>query len=496
MTRRRTILGLTIFVAWLGAALVGKPEAVLPKAEPRADPARVEVLGLAGCAARGCHGGPSANPDGSRRSPDWQNACTNWLRYDRHTEAYRALLTEKSAKIMGHLAKVPDGGWAKNAFEEKRCLACHSTPALATDTHTPEMVRLRMEGVSCDACHTQPGKSTSEWIEPHKKGWSAGGLADCFQNHGMQWQNDTKLRAATCVACHVGAPAGNGVPAREVTHDLIAAGHPRLNFEYVTYLAMLPPHWTEQERRRVGDTVSESPRPTGFRSQSWLVGQVESARAGMNLTADQATRPDAVWPELTAFNCYACHHDLPSTPNAPGAWRQRRMESVKNVSRPGQVSGNLISDSLRQILHDPDAEVAGFVARTGTNASGMASACRKLSGQLDELASKPASALQGPKAGGDLVKSLNLGSRDLSLFTWDDAAQSYYALMAANLDRDPSSNRPRDEIDTALADLATRLKLPRSPEIVNSPRGFDPDNVAKRLKDVSGQLAAWYESRK
>ncbi len=29
----------------------------------------------------------------------------------------------------------------------------------------------------------------------------------------------------------------------EVDHDLIAAGHPALRFEFATYFANLPPHW-------------------------------------------------------------------------------------------------------------------------------------------------------------------------------------------------------------------------------------------------------------
>ena len=51
------------------------------------------------------------------------------------------------------------------------------------------------------------------------------------------------VQAQVCVGCHVGAPAKDGVPARDLNHDLMAAGHPRLIFELSSYQANMPPHW-------------------------------------------------------------------------------------------------------------------------------------------------------------------------------------------------------------------------------------------------------------
>ena len=60
--------------------------------------------------------------------------------------------------------------------------------------------------------------------------------------------NSVATRVMICAGCRVGSPEERGIPIRDVTHDLIAAGHPRLNFDYATYVRSLPPHWTEKDR--------------------------------------------------------------------------------------------------------------------------------------------------------------------------------------------------------------------------------------------------------
>jgi hypothetical protein len=47
-------------------------------------------------------------------------------------------------------------------------------------------------------------------------------------------------------------PGPDGKPWRDVNHDLIAAGHPRLSFELSAFMATMPPHWTAHRRPRAG----------------------------------------------------------------------------------------------------------------------------------------------------------------------------------------------------------------------------------------------------
>src|SRR5207244_3878357 len=75
------------------------------------------------------------------------------------------------------------------------------------------------------------------------------------------------VRAGQCAACHVGSGAA------DVNHDLIAAGHPRLNFDLAKYHAKLPHHWKEK-----GDNATAD-----FASRLGAVGTVVNARDALRL---------------------------------------------------------------------------------------------------------------------------------------------------------------------------------------------------------------------
>ena len=96
-----------------------------------------------------------------------------------------------------------------------------------------------------------------------------------------------------------------------MNHDLIAAGHPRLNFDYGTYLRSLPPHWAERDR----DVSPPKLRPATDEFRHWLVGRAATTAASYRLLADRATR--GPWPELAEFDCYACHHGLSGEKTKP-----------------------------------------------------------------------------------------------------------------------------------------------------------------------------------
>ena len=122
------------------------------------------------------------------------------------------------------------------------------------------------DGVGCESCHG----ASDRWIGEHTGFDWARRADDEKELLGMIPTRDLVRRARACAQCHVGAPAGNGLPAREVNHDLIAAGHPRLSFEFSAYLANMPHHWRED--------VGPDSAPD-FAARSWVVGQAVSAKA-------------------------------------------------------------------------------------------------------------------------------------------------------------------------------------------------------------------------
>ena len=222
------LTALFLVVSWHNPGMGATPESsnrVLPA-----------VRGASSCAAMACHG--SIRPAAPNLFPSnvLRNEHTTWVTQDKHANAYQVLFSNRSRLIAQKLTggKVP-------AHEDARCLACHATPSLDPLAKDDRTMTLRSDGVSCEACHGP----ADLWLAAHTQAGWRDASPDFKAQYGMTVLKDLDRRAAVCVGCHVGAPAKDGLPRRDVNHDLIAAGHPRLNFEFAAFLANDPPHWAE-----------------------------------------------------------------------------------------------------------------------------------------------------------------------------------------------------------------------------------------------------------
>ncbi len=326
-----TLAGVIPGVALALAAARVAPTATISLPVPEARAASSEgagnanrqAIGMSGCLAAACHGAPAGKVLNGERGIDcWQSSGSCWAAADPHTAAY-SLLTDNprrplkitAAKIMVKYAP------GKKATEDARCLACHTNPALAREELIPDANArvLREQGVSCEACHG----NASVWLQPHTA-WK-GDRAKVYADTGMKPLYDLGERALACAGCHVGAPADNGLPVRDMNHDMIAAGHPRLNFDFAEYQRRLPQHWQEKDRTK----SSYSPIVPN-EAKVWFVGRVAHAEAACKLLEDRAKRSlDAnehrtPWPEFAEFNCASCHHNLriPGESEKYGDWRK------------------------------------------------------------------------------------------------------------------------------------------------------------------------------
>jgi len=331
---------------------------------PRAADAPVAVtvglaVGQSGCSSGGCHGGVGG-PSAAR----WVTSAHEWAAADPHRRAFE-VLEENHAGTKGLATRMmallyPDKPAEERlATKDVRCLACHTNPTLAASKN-PHDIALRSEGVSCEACHG----SASGWLGPHTGG---AGRAAGYEAGRMAKLYDLGERALACAGCHVGAPEGNGLPLRDMSHDMIAAGHPRLNFDFATYQFMLPPHWDETDRA------------PDFEARAWLVGRVAHAEAACLLTADRAKRAEA-WPEFAEYSCVACHHRVGDPDAAYPASDAKRLGSL-----PWQpiwpVTGNVpalgkVETAMRGPRPNPGAGVAAAnaakeLAGLRTNLGGM-----------------------------------------------------------------------------------------------------------------------------
>ncbi len=225
----------------------------------------------------------------------------------------------------------------------------------------------------------------------------------------MRPLHDLGVRYRMCVECHVGCGE------RDVNHDLIAAGHPRLRFEAALFTERMPHHWPAE-------------KAPSFEALSWATGQVLAARTELNLLAyraDAAAAQRKPWPEFAAYDCASCHH-LPRWKTTaseeevtPG---RLRLETWYCDMLPALTDGNAQAtaiqqkmDQLRRLLKEPfpDAKQVSALARAAAA----------------DLEAVPAD--QKVQKGEEIRSLLHRLSQDRPL-TEDQAGQHYLALFALN----------------------------------------------------------------
>jgi hypothetical protein len=400
-------VALALSVAWRAAAVPRAPAVTRACSAALTPPAAVR--GGPSCSARACHGSLRPVPDGSVNRDEF----TVWLTRDRHARAYQVLGERRSQDIVRRL------GRKERPDEYGVCLACHTNPVLAGTAHGPgreELAEERSLGVGCESCHG----AAEQWYAPHTaRAWADQTPAEKAEL-GLRPLADLCVRAATCAGCHVGAPAGDGLPRRDVNHDLIAAGHPRLDFELADFLRRMPQHW--RERPGAGGTA--------YAAQVWAVGQVVSARAALDLLRDRAATAERPWPEFADYDCFACHHNLQSPSGRQRPGRDAPLGQPRRgrwyVAVPGLLSGDRAlgdNGASATALRDVAAAMRGLnPERESVARAAKTAVCRltpwgvKLAGTTPRL--------------GDVAKFKVwlAGREELTGGGWDERAQLYLAL--------------------------------------------------------------------
>ncbi|MBH67375.1 MAG: hypothetical protein CMM58_03390 [Rhodospirillaceae bacterium] len=251
-------------------------------------------LGVTSCAGSTCHGATSP----WKGSNVLQNEYITWERHDPHAKAYSVLLNEVSLQMAKNL------GIAK-AHEAKICLDCHAD-------NVPENKRGRVfqlsDGVGCEACHG----GGERWLGMHVSGI---GTHEDNLKAGLYPTEDPVKRAELCLSCHFGDET------KFVTHRIMGAGHPRLDFELDTFTVTQPAHYEIDKDYRQRKAVSNG-------IQTWAIGQAIALQRRFEALLKPGNL-GGVFPELVLFDCQACHHSLmdqkwqprPGTGLGPGVVR-------------------------------------------------------------------------------------------------------------------------------------------------------------------------------
>jgi hypothetical protein len=240
-------------------------------------------------------------------------------------------------------------------------------------------------------------------------------------------------------------------------------------------MASYPKHWKEK-----------SADPADFEARSWAIGQLVTARAVIRLLGDRAIAskegkvrkapaPEAVWPEFSEYECFACHHGLTKsstlqTPEhvlgKPGKlpWATWPLAMVPDLARVGKVDllakGSPYAElkvEMAKVVPDPD-QVAKLAQDTIQQINSIINGLEI--GKLDATRLAP------------LLNDLATRKPD-PRSSWDVATQVYLtrsALARAGLMAE----------DPAVAATFDLLRFPEKPQRYDSPRSVEPPSSPER----------------
>jgi hypothetical protein len=241
------------------------------------------------------------------------------------------------------------------------------------------------------------------------------------------------------MTCHVGPSNVAGQP-QVVDHDLIAAGHPRLNFEFHAYLNSLPAHW---------DSARDEQSQSGsFHYRSWLAGQLKHAEQKAKLANFYQKEAKLPRSDFAMLDCSACHHQL-----AASSWRQSATRPNVRLGAPLPAAGPIY-------LPQPDDWNSPLSNRL------------RLASMLISNAARPDQA------------------------SWDGSLQAYLAARAFAADLSvqshPSASAEIETLNAALNSLGRHLGKDcfalgserSTPTPYESPTNFSPDAIARHTQPV------------
>ena len=431
--------------------------------------------GTSSCAALACHGG-RREPLGLKGSEYAFSEA-----YDPHGRAYSVLFDDRSKLIEKNYKKLADLETAK-PFEDDTCLRCHVHQGFDSKTPWSRTAEFAVaDGAGCEGCHGPAGK----WLAPHSEyGWKGLSDREKFDFFGMRPTKDLLARGQACAECHV------GLGTTDVNHDLIAAGHPRLNFEYGSQLAKLPKHW------RVDDDKARHP---DYEAKVWALGQLLTAKASLDLLESRALRsiPEdstSPWPEFAEYSCFSCHHEL-----VKDGWASANATSA---SKPGTLQWGTWSQPMAKVLAplnsglEFDASlgpVRELMAKPIPDAALVAKRARAASDELGRVAD---SVNRGQIAPSEIRAMLSNAIKiddSPQTLDWDRAARQYLALVA--FDKALAVSDPRYSglpiqagLGRLLKDLDLPLQVDRRGGIFDSPYRFDPERIKGDLRSLQAAL--------
>jgi hypothetical protein len=381
----------------------------------------------------------------------------------------------RMGKLLGY-----DGKKEPLPHQNKKCLACH---AIDSPSEPETRDQILSEGVGCGGCHGPADK----WIAEHTlPSWKARSNQEKWALFGFVPTKNVVARALNCASCHV----GDGD--RDMNHDMIAAGHPRLAFEPARFHHQpdYRTHWTEKGN------------PRDFEVRLWVVGQAATLRAAANLLAERAAKaqknePSHPWPEFSGYSCYACHQGIgdpelkgqlsdTSRPVGVPGWEVWSNAAARvavescGLAFPGISSPKLTEVAkLRTLMESRRAPAAGdVIAQARAAVAELDTFLAELQAAEDRGAGAVSADAPRAIANRLAANALSADGKRLADHDWDALAASYLGAAAMY---HAAGGRADATWEAPLRGVGATLRFPTAKDAAfNSPAGFD----RKKLDEI------------
>jgi hypothetical protein len=292
---------------------------------------------------------------------------------------------------------------------------------------------------------------------------------------GMAALEAPKARAAVCLDCHY----GGAKPGQFATHQIMAAGHPRIGFELDLFTS-LQGHYDID-----ADYLQRKTWPSGVKV--WAVGQAMALDRALTLYGSSAHNAPGAFPEFSFFDCQSCHRPVSDDPKFRPAAQSNPGRAIP-VGQPPFNDENMIMLSAAakaaapQLAAKFEADSRAFHTALAKDRTGAVRAAGQLAATSRQLADAFAAR---PFSRGEtlaIYEALFTGDGARRLTDYAGAAQ---AVMAA----DTLLSALAAEGDRAAATRA-RPELDRAYQAVRDPNAFRPDALRAALQAAAERARA------
>lgn len=442
-------------------ALAAVSAAALLSGVSQSEPANAQngfsYTGVASCAGSTCHGRSEGNGAVVR-----QDEIATWQAPSAvsgaHSRAYSVLNSQRGRQIAASL------GW-DDANSRSECLGCHSTFVPAADRGP----RFQMDdGVGCESCHGP----AAGWIASH---YEVGGTHPANLANGLVPLERAQTRARVCLDCHYGSTDTG----QFVTHEMMAAGHPRISFELDLFSAFQQHHDVD------ADYIARKGQPDSV--QLWAVGQAEAVARATDLFARPDFALNGMFPQFYFYDCHSCHRAITDGP-------ERRLTFETNPGRPltfGQPPFNdeniIMLGAVTQALAPGRADSFRAASRNFHDAMDDGrEQTQRAALTLREEASRLSDALAARSYGGNDAFEVieTIGGRATSR-RFTDYAGSAQAVMAVDTLLNALVSQGRVTVGAA---AGIRADINRAYQAVRSPESYRPAEFRAALSSAVGAI--------